>query len=58
MSPHTRGVVAVIIGMAVAGFVYGISGDLAVWLRAAAVGGVAAVVTLLMIIVLPRTPRS
>jgi hypothetical protein len=48
----------VIIGMAAAGFAYGITGGLGLGLRAAVTGGVAAVVTLLVIMVLPRAPRG
>jgi hypothetical protein len=48
----------VVIGMAAAGFVYGISDVLSVGLRAVVTGGVAAVVTLLMVLILPRAPRS
>ena len=58
MNPRTRGVVAVVIGMAAAGFVYGISGGLGLWWRAAVVGAVAAVVTLLLIVVLPKMARG
>jgi hypothetical protein len=50
--------VAVIVGMASAGFVYGISGGLGLWWRAAVTGAVAAVVTLLMIVVLPGATES
>jgi len=44
--------------MAAAGFAYSMCGGLGVGLRAAMVGAVAAVVTLLMIMVLPRAPKS
>ena len=57
MNPRTPGVVAVIVGLAVGGFAYGISGGLGLWIRAAVTGGVAAAVTLLMIVVLPK-PRG
>lgn len=58
LSPRTRGVVAVIVGMAAAGFVYGISDVLSIGLRAVVTGAVAAVVTLLVILVLPKTRKG
>jgi hypothetical protein len=58
MNPRTRDVLSVIIGMAAAGFVCSISGGVGLGLRAALTGGVAAVVTLLLIVILPRAPRS
>jgi hypothetical protein len=56
LSPTTRGVVAVIVGMAAAGFAYGISGGLGLWSRALVTSGVAAFVTLLVIALVPRAP--